>query len=224
MELFLTLLLFWLGVFFGGKRLLTALRQRRYLTPAHSLKEIKSAAYYSRLTTAQFESLVMQGIRAREFTLLGNPWLGRTHDQGCAWKRGKKTVLTHHLRGAVTEGELNEIARRLRVANADRVLVFSPLGASSIGIGKRVGNGVELLSGKTLLRWFATLDTVAPPVSGTLPAAKCQCGAAMKERVSRAGLPMYVCSMSPDCQTVRRPEEAGAEKVVGREVSRLVAA
>ena len=224
MELFLTLLLFWLGVFFGGKRLLTRMRQRRYLTPAHSLKDIKSAAYYSRLTAAQFESLVMQGIRAREYTLLGSPWLGRTKDQGYAWKRGKKVVLAHHLRAAMTESELSEISRRLRAVHAEKAMVFSPLGASSIGIGKRAGNGVELLAGKSLLRWFATLDTVLPPVSGALSAAKCECGAAMKERVSRAGLPLYVCSMSPDCQTVRRPEEAGAEKVVGREVSRLVAA
>ena len=216
MEFFLAFLIFWIGVLIGGRRLVTELRRRRFLTPARSLKEIKSAVYYSRLTATQFESLVMQVISAREYSLLGNPWLGRTKYQGYAWKRGKQMVLTHHLRGALTKDDLDEIEQRLRAAHAAQVLVFSPLSTSSKGASKRV----EVLAGKSLLRWFAALDTVAPPPIGSLPAARCDCGAAMQERVNRAGLPLQVCSMYPGCKVMLRPAK-GAAGSAGRRAHNL---
>ena len=218
METFGILILFWFGLLLGGKRLVMVLRQRRYLTPAHSLKDIKIAAYYSRLATGQFESLVMQGIRARGYALLGNPWLGRTRHQGYAWTGGKKTVVTHHLRAPLTEGDLKDIAQRLYLSNADQVLVFSPLGAPS----KKASKRVEVLTGKTLLGWFAALDTVAPPVSKRFAVCKCVCGAPMEERVNQVGQPLQVCSMYPGCKVVLRGTESGAGAAANRAHSRAL--
>ena len=77
MWLFLLVLCFWAGAIFGGRSLYKTWRHGRVLQPARYLKEIVSVDYYHRLSRAQFESLVMQMIKARNFTLLGDPCLGR---------------------------------------------------------------------------------------------------------------------------------------------------
>lgn len=204
MWVFLSVLVFWSAVLFGGQALFKSWRRRRFLQPAHSLKEIGSVAYYRQISQTQFESLVLQGMRARDYTFLGDPWLGRSKNQGYAWKKGKKVVFSYRRSRALNRTQLNEIAKKLRLVRAETVLVFSPLRK----FPRTSPAGVEIVAGKKLLRWFSILDTAVPPIANKLPAEKCTCGAPMKERVSRAGLPLLVCSMFPDCREVRRPPES----------------
>src|ERR1017187_5944746 len=197
MWLFLLVLCFWAGAFFGGRSLYKTWRHGRVLQPARYLKEIVSVDYYHRLSRAQFESLVMQVIKARNFTLLGDPCLGRAKEQGYAWKEGKRIVFVYCLESPLTLSELEDIAKRSRRAQAEQALVFSPFPKAPRGRH----DGVDVLAGKELLSWFSAIGEVSPPLVGRLPAEKCQCGSPMKQRVSRAGRPLLVCSLFPDCRT-----------------------
>jgi len=216
MILFFTVLGFWVLTLYGTKSLYRKWWRLYSLQPARYLREIQSVDYYRRLPASQFESLVIQGIRAHQFTTLGNPFLGRSKEQGYAWKKGKKTVLVYRPGHPLTLDEMDSIAKKSRAARAERAIVFSPFSNAS----NTHYPGLEILTGKKLLSWFSVLDVV-PPLPSNATAVKCECGAQMKERISRAGIPLLVCSLYPDCRMVRQvtapPSETlrfGAPRVV----------
>lgn len=202
MEILVGVIVFWSIVVFGSESLYKAWRRWYLLRPARSLNEIHNVDYYRRLSFAQFETLIHEGLREREYTILGDPHLGRAKDQGYAWKKGKKTVLSYRLQRPVMASDIEGIERRFRAARADEVLVFSPFPDAPVSRHQ----GVEILGGKKLLRWFGFLKYTAPPISNRFSGERCSCGAAMNERVSRRGLPLLVCSMAPDCKGIRHPE------------------
>ena len=194
-------LVFWTIVVFSTTFLYKRLNNRSLFLPARHLNEITNVNYYRRLSPAQFESLLMQAIRAHDFVLLGDPHLGRSKEQGYLWKRGKKSVIVSRSDHAVSEADLEEIARSSRRAAAENVIVFSPFYKTP----RAIPTGVEILSGKRLLRWFSVLEHVVPPAICKASEERCVCGALMEERVSRAGLPLLVCSAFPDCRITRLP-------------------
>ena len=199
MGLFLALIVFWSGALWGGEW--TWRRWRRWCRqqPARFLNEIKRVDYYRRLSAEQFESLVKQVLKVREYMLLGDPYLGRSRHQGYVWKAGKKAVLVHHPDRRLTPEELNDIAKRLRTVRAEQGWVFYPFPQAP----RTRHPDVKILAGKQLLGWFSVLDYVSPPFPSELPDETCACGAPMKERVNYAGEPLLVCTRSPDCRLVR---------------------
>jgi hypothetical protein len=202
MEILVGVIVFWAVVVFGSEALYKACRRWYMLQQARSLKEIRNVNYYRHLSFAQFEALIHEGLRERQFTILGDPHLGRAKDQGYAWRKGKKAVLTYRLQRPILASDIEGIERRFRGARADEVLVFSPFPDTPTSRHP----GVEILGGKKMLRWFGFLQYTAPPISNRYSGERCSCGAAMNERVSRRGLPLLVCSMAPDCKGVRHPE------------------
>ena len=201
--LFVTI--FWCAVVFGGKYLYRSWRRRYYLQPARSVNEIGSVDYYRQLTNAQFESLVLATLKERGYTLLGDPWLGRTKEQGYAWKKGKKIVICYRLTRPLNDQQLVEISKKAHLVQAHSVLVISPLSQ----VPKTAPSGLKILGGNKLVRWFSVLDMV-PPVATHGVEEKCECGSTLRERVSRAGQPLLVCSMYPDCRVMRQPAEPAA--------------
>ena len=206
MEILVGVIVFWAVVVFGSQALYKSWHRWYLLQPARSLKEIRSVDYYRHLSFAQFEALIHEGLRERQFTILGDPHLGRAKDQGYAWRKGKKTVLTYRLQRPVLASDVEGIERRFRAAHADEVLVFTPFPDAPASRHQ----GVEILGGTKMLRWFGLLQYTAPPVSKLFADEKCDCGAPMHERVSRQGMPLLVCSLAPDCKVVRRPERERA--------------
>jgi hypothetical protein len=206
MEIIVGVIAFWVVVVFGSQALFKSWRRWYLLQPARSLKEIRNVDYYRHLSFAQFEALILEALRERQYTILGDPHLGRGDDQGYAWRKGKKTVLTYRLQRPVLATDIVGIERRFRAAGADEVLVFTPFPEAPASRHQ----GVEILGGKKMLRWFGLLQYTAPPISKQFADEKCDCGAAMNERVSRQGMPLLVCSMAPDCKVVRRPERERA--------------
>src|SRR5205814_8162325 len=132
------------------------------LQPARYIDEIGGVDYYRRLSSMQFESLVWQTIRARQYTLLGNPFFGRTREQGYAWKKGKKTVLVYCPGKPLTQPAFDALVKKLVVARADHALVLSPFATAPPASRA----GVEVLYGKKLVKWFSVLNSVVPPVPG----------------------------------------------------------
>ena len=206
MEIMLGVLVFWALVVFGSQALFKAWHRWYLLQPARSLKEIRNVDYYRHLSFAQFEALIYEGLRERRYTILGDPHLGRAKDQGYAWRKGKKTVLTYRLQRPVLEADLEGIVKRFRTASADEVLVFSPFPDTPTSRY----HGVEVLGGKKMLHWFGHLQYTAPPISKRYGNERCDCGAPMNERVSRQGMPLLTCSLAPDCKGIRRPERERA--------------
>lgn len=196
---------FWCGVVFGGKYLYRSWRRWYYLQPARSLSEIASTDYYRQLSNTQFESLVLRTLKERGYTFLGDPWLGRTKDQGYAWRKGKKILVSYRLTRPLKPEQLLEISKKMHGVKADSVLLLTPLP----GFPEIAPSGVKILGGKKLVRWFSVLDIV-PPVATRSVEELCECGAVLKERVSRAGQPLLVCSMYPDCRVMRQPTETVA--------------
>jgi hypothetical protein len=239
MTLFLVLLGLWMSAILAVKYIITAWRRQRVHQPARQLKEIVSVDYFRRLSPAQFESLITQGIKAHQFTLLGDPFLGRSTErrhkdrrsiqrrsarrgikerrskqlrsqkqsprgQGYAWKNGKKTIVAYRLERPLLVAELDDIVRKVRTARAERVLVFSPFSK----VTKSRHDGVELLYGKKLVHWFSVIGEISPPLTGRVLPEACDCGEPMRERISRVGRPLLVCSRFPDCRTIRQATES----------------
>lgn len=201
MALFFKILVFWAFVVFGAKAARRWWRWKRFCQPASCLSEIRDPKYYRSLSAAQFEFLVMRALKAYQFTLLGDPYLGRPKKQGYAWKQGKKVVLVPRLDKPLTAGDLEEISKLQRKARAQQALVFSPFSEAP---GTHQPD-LEVLAGKKLLQWFSVLN-LAPPVTVKAGRQKCDCGEAMNARVNRAGQPLLVCSRYPSCQSMRKPE------------------
>lgn len=196
MELFLALLLFWSGVLYGAKIAWRRWQQWRLQQLARYVSEIRSVDYFRRLSPSQFESLVMRVLKVRQFTVLDDPFLGRSRNQGYAWKKGKKIVLIHRPENSILPKELRDIAKEAGMVRAEQALVFYPFPQAPPASYPNV----EVLAGKKLLAWFSVLDDVAPPVSSRAPDKNCGCGAPLRERVNRRGQPLWVCSCFPDCR------------------------
>jgi hypothetical protein len=217
MGLFLAVLAFWVLALLGAKSIFRRWQQRHLRKPARFLNELRSVDYYRQLSAAQFETLVMLGIKKHNYTLLGDPWLERAKEQGYIWKKGKKSILAYRSDNPLTLRELEEIEKKRRAARAEQALVFSPFPKAP----QAHRDGVEVLYGKRLLHWFAMLDDVAPPIARKAPAEKCQCGSPMKERVSRAGRPLLICSMFPDCRIIRTPRVSSQAPPPSNPASRI---
>ena len=205
MGLFLTLIVFWSGALWGGQWAWKRWRQWCRQQPARFVSEIKRADYYRQLSPDQFESLVKHVLKARQYTILDDPYLGRSKRQGYAWKAGKKAVLVHHPESRLAPDELDDVAIRLRAVRADLAWFFYPF-------PKAPGTNhpdVKILAGKNLLAWFSVLDYVPPLTSNQLAAETCACGQPMQERVNRLGEPMLVCTRYPDCRFVRETPGVG---------------
>src|SRR5262249_7523319 len=151
MAVFVALLIFWAVVVFGGKYILALWRKWRALQPARHLSDITSVDYYRQLSPAQFESLVMRAVKAKEFTVLGEPWLGRAKEQGYIWKKGKKAVLVLRLESPLMSSDLDDVAKQMMAARAEQAFVFFPFPKPPADHPKRV----EILAGKKLVSWFS---------------------------------------------------------------------
>src|SRR4051794_4289115 len=102
-----SVLMFWCTVVFGGKYAYRRWRRIYYLQPARSLKEIGNVDYFRKLPNEQFELLVLRTLQERGYELLGDPWLGRSNNQGYAWRKGKKTLVSYRLTRALTNVQLD---------------------------------------------------------------------------------------------------------------------
>lgn len=201
MTLFLALLVFWTIVLLVARFFWIRWRQRSYLRPARYVSEIQGVDYFRSLSPAQFENLIELGLKARKFTLLGDPYLGRSGKQGYAWRAGRKVVLVYKPDKPLIAKELSDISIQQKKARAEQALVFSPFPKAA----RVFQPGLEVLVGKKLVSWFSVLDDLRPPVSGKISPERCECDSVMEERVNRGGQPLLVCSRYPDCKNMRKP-------------------
>ena len=198
--------LFWVVVLLGARYAFVRWRQWRYLQPARYISEIRGVGYYRDLTPAQFESLMMQVFKRQQFTLLGDPYLGRSSQQGYVWKAGKKFALLHCPEKPITAEALDAIAVQQKKRQADQVLIFSPFPRAP----RPNRPGLEIVAGRKLIAWFSVLEDIRPPLAVKIDAGTCQCGTPMEQRVNRAGRPLLVCSRYPDCRLMQRPAAKAA--------------
>ena len=211
MGLFLVLVLFWSAALYSGHSAWQRWRNWRLRQLARYVSEICNVDYFRRLSPAQFESLVMRVLKARQFTVLDDPYLGRPRNQGYAWKKGKKVVLVHRPENSITPQELKDISRETSRVRAAQALLFYPFPqAPPVSY-----SNIEVLAGKKLLSWFSVLSYVAPPEVGRAPDRKCDCSAPLKERVNRRGQILWVCSRFPDCRLICQPDPPGQKQNAG---------
>jgi len=196
----------WTVVFFSARYAFLRWRRWRYQQPARYINEIRGIQYYRSLGREQFERLVQQALKAGGYMILGEPYLGRTLQQGYAWKGGKKYALAHYPYDPLTPGDMEELSRKQTRARADQVLVFSPFPRAP----RSPHPAVEVLAGSKLVDWFSILEDVRPPIVPLPDAGNCDCGAPMETRVNRAGQYLLVCSRYPDCREMRKPAAAVA--------------
>ena len=205
------LFVLWTVVFFSARYAFLRWRRWRYQQPARYINEIRGIEYYRNIGREQFERLVQQTLKAGGYTIFGEPYVGRSLQQGYAWKGGKKYALAHYPDNPLTPEDMEELSRKQSRARADQVLVFSPFPRAP---GSR-HPGVEVLAGPKLIAWFSVLENVRPPVTPLPDAGSCDCGAPMETRVNRAGQYLLVCSRYPDCRQMRKPEAAVAGAQAG---------
>ena len=205
------LFLIWTVVFFSARYAFLRWRRWRYQQPARYINEIRGVEYFRSLGREQFERLVQQTLKAGGYTIFGEPYVGRSLQQGYAWKGGKKYALAHYPDNPLTPEDMEELSRKQSRARADQVLVFSPFPRAP---GSR-HPGVEVLAGSKLVDWFSILEDVRPPLVPLPDAGSCDCGAPMETRVNRAGQYLLVCSRYPDCRQMRKPEAAVAGAQAG---------
>jgi len=200
------LFVLWTVVFFSARYAFLRWRRWRYQQPARYINEIRGIQYYRSLGREQFERLVQQALKAGGYMILGEPYLGRTLQQGYAWKGGKKYALAHYPYDPLTPEDMEELSRKQTRARADQVLVFSPFPRAP----RSPHPAVEVLAGSKLVDWFSILEDVRPPIVPLPDAGNCDCGAPMETRVNRAGQYLLVCSRYPDCREMRKPAAAVA--------------
>jgi len=205
------LFVIWTVVFFSARYAFLRWRQWRYQQPARYINEIRGVEYYRSLGREQFERLVQQTLKAGGYTTLGEPYLGRTLQQGYVWKGGKKYALAHYPDNPLTVADMEELSRKQRKVRADQVLVFSPFPQAP----RSPHPAVEVLAGSKLADWFSILEDVRPPIVPLPDAGNCNCGAPMETRVNRAGQYLLVCSRYPDCRQMRKPEAGGRKPEAG---------
>jgi hypothetical protein len=208
------LFVFWVTLFFTLRYAILRWRQRRYRQPARYISEVTGLDYYRRLTPEQFEWMVLQVFNVGRFTMLGDPYLGRSRQQGYAWKAGKKIAVAHYPDKPLTAEDLDEIARKQKKVRADQVLVFSPFPKAPGRRGDR-HPGLKILAGRRLVSWFAALEDVRPPLPYRIETCRCDCGAPMEQRLNRAGEDLLVCFHYPDCPGMRKPGEQPRRQEAG---------
>lgn len=143
--------------------------------------------------------MILEGLKAHGYTLLGNPMLGVSREQGFAWKEAKRTAAAAWLNAPLTPQDLNRVALVQSRVGAQTVLVFTPFAKAP----QPLQPWIQVLSGAKLISWFSVLTGFRPPVSGRFNPPNCGCGQPMEERVTRAGMPLFVCSRYPDCREMR---------------------
>jgi hypothetical protein len=210
---YIIFLILWVVLLSGLKIGYDSWRKWRFCQPARYVSEIKALRYYQNLNPELFSRLIMEGLKQHQYTLLGNPIVGASREQGFAWKSGKRAVIAPWLEKPLTANDLNQLAIKQSRVKAERVLVFSPFAKAPLP----VHNGIEVLAGEKLLSWFSVLSATRPPVSGKIASPACgSCGSPMDERVNRAGLPLFVCSRYPDCKGMHQPDESEVSSVGAR--------
>jgi len=199
-------LIFWIVVLSALRIAYERWRKWRFCQPARYVNEIRSLRYYQNLSQAQFSQLINEGLKQHEYTLLGNPMVGASREQGFAWKSGKRAVVAPWPERPLTTADLNELAVMQSRVKAERVLVFSPF----FNAPTPIQTSIQVIAGRKLLAWFSVLNALRPPVFGKIAAPSCECGAPMDERVNRAGATLFVCSRYPDCKNMRQPQKRAA--------------
>ena len=192
----------WFGIVIGIQSGRRRRKQRPFLQIAQSVAEIRQVDYFRRIPAEQLERWLLAAFTARGFTTMGDPVLGRSHDQGWVWRGGKKAVLYIQQERPLNEGDLARIWTLRNECKADSVYVFSPFLTAS----RSDKPSLEILAGQEFLSWMSVLDGVRPLNIGTLAAERCSCGASQVERVSQAGEPLLICSRYPDCDETPQPD------------------
>lgn len=192
---------FWVTFFFSVRYAWLRWRQWRYLQPARYISEIHGVEYYRNLSAEQFEWLLTQTFKLGKFTMLGDPYLGRSRQQGYAWKAGKKFAVLACLEKPLAAEDLEEIGTRQKRVHVDHLLVFSPFP----GAPHSDQPGLEVIAGRKLVSWFAVLENLRPPLPHKIDVGACECGSPMEQRINRAGQDLLVCSRYPDCSLMQRP-------------------
>lgn len=207
---YLVFLLFWIFLLSFARRTYVHWRDARRYRPARWLSEVHSLDYYRRFSPAQFHELVIQGLKTRQYALMGDPLLTGSKRQGYAWKSAKRTVTVYMLERPPNSAELAAIQGKQTSARADYVLLFTPFEKVTASDNPKL----RILAGEQLLNWFAVMSSTRPPVPGIQPPAarKCACGSPMELRVSRMGVPLLACSRYPECREFEelKPEKASS--------------
>ncbi|MBI4460680.1 MAG: topoisomerase DNA-binding C4 zinc finger domain-containing protein [Acidobacteria bacterium] len=174
-------------------------RKGRQQQLACYISEIRSAGYFRRISPSQFESLLLNAFKARQFTVFDDPYLGRSRKQGYAWKEGKKVVVVYHREDSLTTEILEKISKHAALMRAEKALVFHPFPEAAAATPLNT----EVLAGDKLLAWFSVLENVVPPIANRALRETCECGSPLRERVNRRGEFLWVCSRFPDCRFMR---------------------
>jgi hypothetical protein len=185
------------GVFIGARWW----KQLPFRQKAKYVSDIRRADYFHHVPGPQLENWLLAAFTARGFVLLGDPALGRSLDQGYAWRSGKKVALFIQQERPLQERDLVSICALKNKCKVDSVFVFSPF--SSAPKSKRPG--LEIVAGQKFLSWMSVLDGVRPVNIGKLPPQNCSCGAPQEEHLSRAGEPLLICTQYPDCREAPQP-------------------
>ena len=201
---FLSLVVFWGGAAVGMRFAMRWWSQRRFMEIAKHVSDIGRPDYFRRVPESQLESWVFTVLASRGFVLLGDPILGRSRNQGYAWREGKKAVVVIQQEQPLTADDLRRFYSLRNKLRAQTAFVVSPFSSSPSSDYP----GLEILAGKDLLRFMSVLDGVPPMNIGEIPPQVCSCGSPQIEHVSRAGAPLLVCARYPDCQKTERPTAA----------------
>jgi hypothetical protein len=197
---FLSLAALWGGLWIGIRLALRWWKQLPFLQKAQYISEIRRVDYFRRVSGPQLENWVLLTFTARGYVLLGDPVLGRSLPQGCAWIGGKKTSVVMQQDRPLTERDLQQIYTAKNRFKVEKVIVLSPFpNAPESNLP-----GLEILAGKKFLSWMSVLDGVRPVLIDRLPPQNCSCGCPQHEYVSRAGESLLICSRYPDCQKAPR--------------------
>lgn len=203
MLLFLALNVAWFILIVAFRATQRHWRRQRDLQPARSLGEVRGTAYYRALAPSQVESLILQVLRTLGYTILGDPFLGRSYDQGFAWKSGQRLVLEYVPHRRLAASDLRRYAALRRSLGAD-LLVLSPFDE----VPPVQVDGVKVVAGENLSAWFSVLRDVRPPSWHGKGLTRCDCGGSMVEGVNRGGQLLLVCTRRPDCNRVLKLETA----------------
>ena len=195
------------GTYIGIRAAVRWLKKLPYLQEAQSVSQIRRVEYFSRVPGPQLENLLLAALTAQGYVLLGDPLLGRSHGEGCAWRSGKRAGVLIQQERPLQERDLASIGALRRKYKVDTVLVFSPFSK----VPQSNCPGVEILAGQKFLSWMSVLDGVRPVNIDEVGPQKCPCGAPQEERVSRAGEPLLICSRRPDCREAPRSVQVPAK-------------
>jgi hypothetical protein len=169
---------------------------RSFVQEAQFVSQICRVDYFRRVPAAQLENWLLAALTARGYVLLGDPILGRSHGEGCAWRSGKRAGVLIQQERSLTEGDLAIFGALRKKCKVDTILVFSPFSSAP----QCHRPELNILAGQEFLSWMSVLESVRPVKIGTLSPPNCSCGAAREEYVSRAGEPLLICSRYPDCR------------------------